>query len=294
MTSGQKGDVVAAVGLGATAGTTISVYWDDSTISPFNGVKGLLNSTTVKASGGFDLWFTIPEATNGLHYLWFKDSAGTAYGPYPAGGFTVNAKVKVSASSGQPSDTVTVNDYGYSGSKDMRIAFGPAYAGWTATPVAAESISTTGTATHYTGSLAHANIKLTTVAFTPAPTSVSVNYVTGAYDITYAVAPAAAITVDYSWFNPADTAGLSFVTAAVTNSLGSATTTNTVPSTDANGVAMAVGNYFFTCIDSSGVNQAAAFKIGPVISINSNCCSKRHYNPHTRSRFQHTCWHDYN
>jgi uncharacterized protein YoxC len=262
--SGVKGDVVAAKGTGATAGTTMSVFWDDSTINPFNGVKGFLNSTTVNSSGTFDLWFTIPEATNGAHYLWFKDSSGTAYGPYPTtvdGGFVVNARVKISASSGQPSDSITVNDYGYKGTKDLRIAFGPSMATWTATAVAAEAISATGTAVEYTGNLLHANIDpLVAVTVTPAPTSVTINYVTGAYDIVYAAAPGVAVNIAYSWFDAAATVGLSFLNAAVTNSVGSATTANTVP-------ANTNGGWFFVSFDATGVHAEKAFTIGPVLTV---------------------------
>jgi uncharacterized protein YoxC len=270
--AGVKGNVIAAKGTGATAGTLMSVYWDDSTINPFNGVKGFLNSTTVGADGSFDLWFTLPEAKNGLHYLWFKDSSGTAYGPYPGAGFTVNAKVKLSSSSGQPTDTITVNYYGYSATKDLKVAFLTAAQhalAWPAAwPVVAPAwnetlvASTDGVTLEWTGTLAHTPIQpgsITVMSNYVAATTVTVNYVTGAYDVVFAVAPAAGkkVTILYSQF---DTAAINFLDTSVTNSVGSATTTETIPS-------VVAGDYYVAAFDSKAVETDAKFTIGPVITL---------------------------
>jgi len=139
ITSGFKGDVVAAKGTGATAGTSLSVYWDNPTLA-WNGAAGLLNSTIVKASGAFDVWFTVPEATHGLHYLWFKDSGNNIYGPYPAAGFTMGAKVKLSPSSGLPADTVTVTMTGYPSASELIVR-------WDSTQEATPTTNSLGTAT---------------------------------------------------------------------------------------------------------------------------------------------------
>ena len=73
--SGLKGETIEVTGGTVPAGTVVYLYWDDSTI-PWNGVKGLLNSTTAAASGTYEVWFDVPEATGGNHYLWIKTTTG--------------------------------------------------------------------------------------------------------------------------------------------------------------------------------------------------------------------------
>ncbi len=175
ITSGFKGDVVAAKGTGATAGTSLSVYWDNPTLA-WNGVEGLLNSTIVKASGAFDVWFTVPEATNGAHFLWFKDSGNNIYGPFPAGtsGFTVNANVKLSPSSGLPSDSVAISMYGYPSDTKLTVTFGLSHPGNVS--IATPTTNSLGTATasfnipsrHYPATyyVTAQNITTTVISFT--------------------------------------------------------------------------------------------------------------------------------
>ncbi len=57
------------------ANTTVQLYWD-ATTGAWDGAKGLLNSTTADASGAYEVWFTVPEATFGTHQVWVKDADG--------------------------------------------------------------------------------------------------------------------------------------------------------------------------------------------------------------------------
>ena len=120
--TGVKGDVVVVKGSGVTAGVMVELYWD--AVKAWDGEKGLLNSTEAKADGSFEVWFTVPEAVNGDHYLWVKDTeTGATYGGAGAANslFTVDAKIDLSPSSGLPGDTVTITGYGFSGEKDVTI-----------------------------------------------------------------------------------------------------------------------------------------------------------------------------
>ncbi|RLI19148.1 hypothetical protein DRO49_01085 [Candidatus Bathyarchaeota archaeon] len=125
-TTGVKGDVVVVKGGGVTAGVTVELYWD--AVKSWDGEKGLLNSTEAKADGTFEVWFTVPEAVNGAHYLWVKDTAtGETYGGAAVANslFTVEAVIELSPSSGLPGDEVTITGYGFSGEKDIvTITFG--------------------------------------------------------------------------------------------------------------------------------------------------------------------------
>jgi hypothetical protein len=113
---GVYGDTLIVVGSGVTAGKLVEVYWD--AVDPWNGESGLLNSTKAKASGAYELWFDIPEAVNGDHYLWLRDANagdtivfGTA--------ITVDASIEVKPSSGLPGDTITIYGYGFDDEEDI-------------------------------------------------------------------------------------------------------------------------------------------------------------------------------
>jgi len=122
-TTGTKGEWVILTGtdLEIPAGTTVSLYWDDSTIA-WNGVKGLLNSTTAAANGNYEVWFKVPEAKEGLHYLWIKTTAG-GIADVVSAAFTVLPKVSTSSSSGLVGDTIVVTANGYTASADITVYF---------------------------------------------------------------------------------------------------------------------------------------------------------------------------
>jgi hypothetical protein len=119
VTNTVKGNVVAATGLGVAAGTTVQLYWDDTTHA-WDGISGLVNSTKAGSDGTFDIWFTVPEATNGSHNVWFKDGQGNTMGPEP---LTIDATVSLSPSTGLPGDTITAKMYGYPKSAVIGVTF---------------------------------------------------------------------------------------------------------------------------------------------------------------------------
>lgn len=129
VTNVVKGDIVAAKGSGVPAGTIVSLYWDDVT-HQWNGVSGLLNSTTAASDGTFDIWFTVPEGVNGAHNIWFKDYQGNAFGPEP---ITVDASLSLSPSTGLPSDTISAKIYGFEKSAKITIDFGTGHVAYTTT-----------------------------------------------------------------------------------------------------------------------------------------------------------------
>ena len=118
---GLKGDTIEVTGGTVPAGTVVYLYWDDSTI-PWNGVKGLLNSTTAAASGTYEVWFNVPEATGGNHYLWIKTTTG-GIADVVSAVFVVNSQIEVSPEIGQPLDTLTVKLYGFDASTDVEVSF---------------------------------------------------------------------------------------------------------------------------------------------------------------------------
>lgn len=132
VSGGVKGDTVAAIGLAASvpAGTTIELYWDTTT-GAWDGVKGLLNSTTAKSSGGYDVWFVVPQATFGTHYVWVKDYLGNVL----SATFTIATKVSLSSSSGLVGDSITTSFYGFKGTKELRVVYNNGDIAFAAFPV---------------------------------------------------------------------------------------------------------------------------------------------------------------
>jgi len=121
--NGVKGDTIVVIGPTGEvpAGTTVNLYWDDSTIA-WNGVKGLLNSTTAAADGSYEVWFDVPEATGGDHYLWVKTTTG-GISDVVSVVFVVDPEIKLSPSAGLPGDSVTATIYGYGKTKKIQFAF---------------------------------------------------------------------------------------------------------------------------------------------------------------------------
>jgi len=70
---GWEGGTITATGNGAIANTPVYLYWD--AISDWNGILGLLNSTTVEADGSYEVTFTVPEVEAGTHYIYVRDSS---------------------------------------------------------------------------------------------------------------------------------------------------------------------------------------------------------------------------
>ncbi len=111
------GDTLTVVGEGVSPKQTIQVYWDG--IQAWDGEAGLLNSSASGKDGSFEVWFDIPEALNGDHYIWVKDTstgetvmAVTAEAD-PAEAVMVGAYLEFEPSAGLEGDEITIYGYGY-------------------------------------------------------------------------------------------------------------------------------------------------------------------------------------
>jgi hypothetical protein len=276
VTGGVKGDTVAVKStvLGENpAGTVIQLYWDDTTISPWNGVKGLLNSTTVKSSGGYDVWFVVPQATFGPHYVWVKDYLGNV--AYVT--FTIATKVSLSSSSGLVGDSITTSFYGFKGTKELRVVYNNGDIAFAAFPVLTavnQTLATgDGLTKEWTGTLntkpikpgtitVKANYKsMTDATWAKVNATGSINYVTGAYDIIFWAAPASgkAVTILYTPFDTTGVGSVKYLDTLTTSSVGSVTAAETVPTGAATGS--------FAAFDGNGNYGKKAFTIGAVILV---------------------------
>jgi len=272
VSGGVKGDTVAVIGaLGdVPAGTLVEVYWDTTT-GAWNGVKGLLNSTTAKSSGGYDIWFKVPEATFGTHYIWVKDYLGNVISVT----FTIATKVSLSSSSGLVGDSITVSFYGFKGTKELRVVYNKGDLAFAAFPVLAavnQTLATgDGVTKEWTGTLSTKPIKPGTITVKANYLSMidnsagkinatgTINYVTGAYDIIFWAAPASgkAVTISYT---PFDTTGaVVYLDTLTTSSVGSASAAETVPTGATTGS--------FAGFDGNGNYGKKAFTVGPVITV---------------------------
>ena len=289
LVTGVKGDwvVVKSAAPGeVAAGTTIQIYWDDTTTA-WDGTKGLLNSTTAKANGSYEVWFKVPEAKKGFHFVWVKAVVSGELKSIALPGFAVTEKVSLSATSGLPGDKITVTAYGFGGSKDIRLVFldslQPAWRNWASTVVAGEALGTgDGTTKKFTGTLVNKPVKPTTVAlangvveiFTDAAgTGVlvgsatgtgTINYITGEYELNFFAAPLAlaAITGNYSYY--ATVAGSVYpLNQGTTNSIGTYSATLTVP---AGAIA---GADKVAAVDAVGNEGEKTFTIGSVIAAST-------------------------
>jgi hypothetical protein len=113
---GDYGDLIIVEGTGVTAGESVRIGWDG--LQAWDGEKGILNSTTAKGSGAFEVWFDVPSAVAGNHYLWLKDmETGDTY--MYSNPFVVKPKIKFSPSSGLVDDKITMSGYGFSDEEDI-------------------------------------------------------------------------------------------------------------------------------------------------------------------------------
>jgi hypothetical protein len=279
--TGNKGTEVHVTGPTGTvpAGTTVQLYWDTTT-GAWDGVKGLMNSTTGKASGAYEVWFDVPEATAGAHYVWVKDGDGnTASAP-----FTVTQKIKNSPSSGLASDTITGTFNGFSGSKDIALVLSTVNPP-VATAVVIEVLSLIdGATTEWSGTFAHTYIVPGSIkigvdgvlqatddgagklidAAGPLTASGTINYVTGAYTVTFTTAPptgGTGLRVDYTYWGTSATQW--DLGKGTTNSVGSSTVSWKVPTT-----VISPTSYFLASMDAKGVKvTSTTFNVGPVVTL---------------------------
>jgi uncharacterized protein YoxC len=116
----QVGDKVWVNGSASevTSGATVEAYWDIAA----GASAHLLNSTTGKADGSYEMLVTVPEAETGTHYIWVKDvsTGGTAQ---EAGGESVIPTLEVDPEAGLPDDTVTLMGTGFSAESGFNVSF---------------------------------------------------------------------------------------------------------------------------------------------------------------------------
>jgi len=103
----DQGSEIHVSGGGATAGVECELYWD--AVKAWDGKKGLLNSTDAYADGTYEIWFDVPEAVAGDHWLWVKDVDS---GDTTSQLFEVVSKTS-SPDRGLHEDKVEVKGYGF-------------------------------------------------------------------------------------------------------------------------------------------------------------------------------------
>jgi len=277
----QEGTTIAVKGPAGSdvAGTTMYLYWDSVSTA------GLLNKTTAGSSGSYDVWFNVPQATYGTHYIWVGD--GTVGSPTNSISTPVEVVpyVDLATSSGQPGDSVSMSYYGYNATINMRMVWGtqaemnafPAWPTITASPAtvaAADSVTTSWTGTLPNTLIQPGSFKVMIGATVYATDNMhgdlvgasgiggTINYVTGYYDIKISPAPSyGTIMASYNYFDTTN-AAVSWLGSGTTNSVGTVTTSETVPSTAAAGT-----TYAFASFDGYGTFGVSSFTIGPVITV---------------------------
>jgi uncharacterized protein YoxC len=109
ITGGVYDDTAIVFGAGVTAGVEVNLYWD--AVRSWDGEKGLLNSEEANPDGSFEIEFDVPEAINGAHYLWIKDTDTGSIARSDV--FTVDASLILTPKSGIPDDQITIKGYGF-------------------------------------------------------------------------------------------------------------------------------------------------------------------------------------
>jgi hypothetical protein len=120
---GEYDETIIVTGSGVTAGEDVKLGWDG--IKAWDGEKGTLNTTEADGDGSFEIWFDVPEATNGTHYIWLKDmETGDTWGGItePDSDFNVHSRIKFDPSSGLIDDKITIKGYGYADEEEIREA----------------------------------------------------------------------------------------------------------------------------------------------------------------------------
>ncbi len=109
------GETLTVTGGDVSAKQDIEVYWD--AIQPWDGTEGLLNVSKSNSDGSFEIWFDIPEAVNGDHWVWVRDvntgETVKAVTNDADDAVIVAALIELSPSSGLEGDEVTISGYGY-------------------------------------------------------------------------------------------------------------------------------------------------------------------------------------
>jgi len=111
------GDIITVSGIpaDATAGSPVKVYWDIA--SGFNA--RLVNTTTGKPDGSYEVEITVPDTEEGIHYVWVEDVATETI--VKSGAITVSPEIDTDRNSGLPGDELTVEGTGFDGEAEVNI-----------------------------------------------------------------------------------------------------------------------------------------------------------------------------
>ena len=98
--TGYVGDTVTVSGSGFTASSTVTIYFDSTSV----------DTVTTNSSGTFSsATFTVPDSHIGSHTVKGTDTSGDS----PTITFTVSPKITVSPTSGAAGDTITISGSGF-------------------------------------------------------------------------------------------------------------------------------------------------------------------------------------
>jgi hypothetical protein len=109
-------DLIIVTGTGGTPGRNVNVYWD--AIDDWNGESGLLNSSKAEGNGDWEIWFNVPAAVNGEHYISVENVRTNEVETYVTALF-VDAYIEVDPSTGLDGDEVTISGYGFDSEVDI-------------------------------------------------------------------------------------------------------------------------------------------------------------------------------
>jgi len=107
------GEVIGVTALVAAAGT-YHVCWDSRTAA------NVVGTFTATGAGSHTLTFYMPEAKKGIHTVYLTDNA---YAEKAKTTFEVFPSVKIDPAEGPVGTEVTLNGYGFTASKDIRVSF---------------------------------------------------------------------------------------------------------------------------------------------------------------------------
>ena len=276
---GPVGTKVKVEGDGATAGLNVTVYWD--AVLSWDGVKGYLNWTTAIGDGSYELYVTIPEATNGTHYIIAFDVTSSTSAGSP---FDVTPEITLTPKAGLPEDSVNVTGTGFAGTSDVDVYF-------TNSTTEALTITVTGspgTTVDCNGTLSYKSVPLSVNITLQTNQTGSLTYDLMVYDNgtgglsgNIGVSVNASGTINYETkafvINITSTSDLEVDSSATATYLRSLTpaypadtaTTSSVGSFDASFTVPDVirENYTVLAIDESLNSANATFRVGPSITL---------------------------
>jgi hypothetical protein len=143
---GEKGHDIYIFGPddSVASGFEVMIYWDK--IQDWDGEQGHLNTTDVDSDGGFEIWFDVPEAEAGNHYVWITATDQETKVSFK---FEVVPDCDLESSSGLNGDRVYVDFWGFDNNEDIGILFVADVAGdpphqddWNTIPKGPETLDT--------------------------------------------------------------------------------------------------------------------------------------------------------